>query len=130
MRKKSVEADDLVNAVIVPPSKETLRLLARRGKRAPGFLQIPAQIMARIELCDLDLPESWCVLCALQWLEFRADKKGEPLKLTNPVPAMLGVSRKLKYRALDELVAREFILPYVKSSRASPLIKLNRKFQK
>jgi hypothetical protein len=67
--------DDLVDAVWVPTSEEVLWGGARRGKRSPGFLQIPAQIMARIELRGVSWA-AWCVLCTLQWLEFRAERKG------------------------------------------------------
>jgi hypothetical protein len=126
--KKPVDDDDL-DSFAVPVSEAVQRAVIRRGKRAPGFLQIPAQIMARLELKSVSWA-AWCVLCALQWLEFRAEKKGEPLKLTNKPLEMFGGSRSTKLRGLDELLAREFIHPYAKSGNRSPLVRLNRKLQK
>jgi hypothetical protein len=133
MTKRSVDDFDLDEAVVDKHGnviEEGDIAPARRGKRAAVFLKVPAQVMARMEIRDLSSPEAWCVLCALQWLEFLAEKKRQPIRLTNAVPRMFGVNRKLKYRGLDELVARGFVLPYTKSARASPLIKLNMKLQK
>ena len=129
MVEKSDDPLDLEDAVVVPPSEATLRAVARRGRRASGFLQVPAQIMARLELKGVSMP-AWCVLCVLQRLEYRAERKGQPLKLTNKALEMVGVPQRRKYRTLDELVAREFVLPYVKSRNASPQVRLNMRLQK
>ena len=101
----------------------------RRGKHARGFLQVPAQIMARLKLKGVSMP-AWRVLCVLQRLEFEARKKGEPITLSNKALMMFGVPRKVKLRALDELVAREFILPYTRGrNRSCPRVRMNLKLQ-
>ena len=66
-------------------------------------------------------------------LEFRADKKGEALAVTNKSTEMFGMNdnNRMKLRTLDELVEREFVLPYMKpGARRSPRVKLNPKLQR
>jgi hypothetical protein len=101
----------------------------RSRRRATGFLQVPAQIMARLELKGVSMP-AWCVLCVLQRLEFKARKKGEPITLSNKALEIFAVPRKVKLRALDELVAREFILQYTRGrNRSCPRVRMNMKLQ-
>jgi hypothetical protein len=82
--------------------------------------------MARCELRQVSGP-AWDVLCILQQLEFRAERKGELLTFSNN--SFVHVSKHLKFKALDELVAREFILPYTRIKGKSPRVKLNMRLQ-
>jgi hypothetical protein len=125
--------DFVVDAELVPMSEGTKRALEMRGKRREGFLQIPERIMERVVERGISR-EAWCVLCALQRLEFKAEKKGEEIVVSNKALKMFGMSgdnRRMKRLALDELVELGFVLPYVKpSANRSPRVRLNPKLQR
>jgi hypothetical protein len=119
-----------VEEEIVPPSERVLRPAARRGKRAAVFLQVPGQIMARLALHPHPIwGPAWDALCILQQLEFRAERKGGFHTFSNN-HSFVHVSKHLKFRALDVLVEREFILPYTRIKGKSPRVRLNMRLQK
>ena len=68
-------------------------------------------------------PAALAVLHILLSLEFKANVKGEPLKLTNYALDWWGVSRRQKRQALDEL-ARRGILTYTQGRNKNPKVRL------
>jgi hypothetical protein len=130
MDKKSPDlADAAIDCELVPMTESAMRALIRQGKRESGFLQVPAKVMAQLEVRGVSR-EAWCVLCTLQRLEFKAERKGEPIKLTNKALGMFGGTRSIKARGLDELLARGIVQSYTKTLKGSPLVRLNMSLQK
>ena len=130
----SLELEDAIvdsdGAVIEEIDVTPAKYRNKPTKRKCGFFQMPTQIMARLEIRGVSMP-AWCVLCSLQREEFKAWKKGEPIKVSNKILKIFGGTRWVKLDALDELVKREFILPYVRGTKShSPKVKMNLKLQK
>ena len=56
---------------------------------------------------------AWTVLICLYTLEFKAWKKGRPLVLSNAVLKDWDISRRQKYRVLEELEALGLVWPVI-----------------